>query len=107
MVSLRQLAQQAIDIQDTCNLSGLAKSWGEVQTQLREVMPTIGTQEMNHHPINKMWAYKLYSLACGEPFDPLSAVNFEGAYTWCQEIVARTKCRFCKGDEKATACECI
>lgn len=91
MVSLRQLAQQAIDIQDASNLSGLAKAWGEVQTQLREIMPSIGTRELNKHPINKMWAYKLYSLACGEPFYHEEMDTFSAAYTWCQEQVSKVK----------------
>lgn len=91
MVSLRQLAQQAIDIQDASNLSGLAKAWGEVQTQLREIMPSIGTRELNKHPINKLWAYKLYSLACGEPLDSFTADQVFGeSYNWCKDLVERS-----------------
>jgi len=85
--TLIQLANEAIQIQDASNLSGLVHGWSRAITQLREVMPTADTQTINRHPINKMWAYKVYSLACGEPFHHEEAEKFNMAYQWCREQV--------------------
>lgn len=84
--SLQQLAADAITIQDASNLSGLVYSWAEAMDELREVMPTASTETINRHPINKLWAYKVYSLACGEPLDSAHADQVFGeAYQWCKD----------------------
>lgn len=88
--TLIQLAREAINIQDASNLSGLVHGWGWAITQLREVMPLASTETINRHPISKLWAYKLYSLACGEPLDSMQAdQTFGAAYEWCQVLIKK------------------
>jgi hypothetical protein len=83
--TLADLAQEAIQIQDACNLSGLVHGWSRAITELREIMPTAGTSEINRHPINKLWAYKVYSLACHEDMSDRGYEEFKFAYNWCKE----------------------
>lgn len=63
MKTLPELAQQVLDVQDACNLSGVVHAWSAAITNLRELMPTAGTDAINRHPINKLWADKVAQLA--------------------------------------------
>ena len=58
-IQLQELAKQAIEIQDACNLSGVVHSFSPALTKLREV---IGSG-VNEHPITIVWLDKLNSLA--------------------------------------------
>lgn len=62
MRTLPELAQQVLDVQDACNLSGVVHAWSRAITNLRELMPTAGTDALNRHPINKLWADKVAHL---------------------------------------------
>lgn len=87
--SLKELAQEAITIQHACNLSGLVHAWPGVIESLRSIHPaTLDTTELARHPINKMWAYKIYSLSCGEPYSHKDDQKFNEAYAWCRNQVA-------------------
>lgn len=63
--TLQQAAQEALDVQDACNLSGVLHS---LDTIVREVLwPEatrlgVGTRWINHHPIVSMFLDKLESL---------------------------------------------
>lgn len=67
MRTLKELAQEAIEVQDACNLSGVVHGWHRSMEELCEVLRTnsnfAGTDEINHHPINKLWASKVHDLA--------------------------------------------
>jgi uncharacterized protein (DUF2235 family) len=62
MRTLKELAQEAIDIQNASNLSGLIHGWSRAITELRTYYPSAGTDEINRHPINKLWAAKILDL---------------------------------------------
>lgn len=62
MKTLPELAQEVLAVQDACNLSGVVHSWSRAISSLRELMPTAGTEAINRHPINKLWAAKVADL---------------------------------------------
>lgn len=79
--TLAELAREAIQIQDACNLSGLVHGWGRAVTELRALMPRdVDTRSFNRHPINVLWASKLYDLAAG--------YAVEQAYRECKWLAA-------------------
>ena len=83
--TLAQLAKEAIEIQDACNLSGLVHGWHRSIIELREELGKQGifdTDKINQHPINVMWVSKLADLA---HYDG-SMTKFSFAYDACQEL---------------------
>lgn len=66
MPTLKQLAQEAIRVQDACNLSGVAHGFSRAITALRFALKTEGqpcdTEAVNKHPICIMWVDKLSHL---------------------------------------------
>lgn len=62
--TLNQLAQEAIDVQDACNLSGVVHGWHRAMEDLCTILrESGGTAERNTHPINQLWASKCHDLA--------------------------------------------
>jgi hypothetical protein len=55
--TLAQLAQEALDVQDACNLSGVAQGFGRAMVDLRHVIG--GGDELRAHPITLLWIDKL------------------------------------------------
>lgn len=72
--SVAELAKEVLEVQNACNLSGVVLSWGEAIVDLRNQSPGAGTDTINHHPINVMWAAKVNELVglgfvdCSEAF---------------------------------------
>ena len=60
--TIQQLAQQALDVQDACNLSGVVHGFSRAITELRELFPDKGTDWFNEHPICALWADKIAHL---------------------------------------------
>lgn len=60
--SLPELAREALDVQDACNLSGVVHGFSRAITALRECLPNAGTSEINSHPICVLWADKIAHL---------------------------------------------
>lgn len=61
---LKKLATEALEVQDACNLCGLAQRFGEVMIALnRHPQNTLGTEWVNQHPITRVWLDKFCSLA--------------------------------------------
>ena len=87
MRTIKELAQEAIGVQDACNLSGLVHGWSKAITELREQCPGAGTDTINTHPINVMWASKCRDLAFGkEDFCDETQRQFEHAYVACKRL---------------------
>ena len=65
--TIKQLAQEAIQIQDACNPLGLSKGYAAALTDLRDALAAgglpCGTLEISRHPVNQLWASKLHDLA--------------------------------------------
>jgi len=65
--SIQQLAQEALDVQDACNLSGVVHGFSRAITDLRAVLiqagiMSCGTDVINQHPICVLWADKIAHL---------------------------------------------
>lgn len=59
---MKQLAQESLDVQDACNLSGVVHGFSRAMTALREENPSKGTDWLNEHPICCLWSDKIASL---------------------------------------------
>lgn len=62
MKTLKDLAQDALNVQDACNLSGVVHSFSQALTDLRANLPNAHTEEINQHPIAVMYSSKIQSL---------------------------------------------
>lgn len=63
--TLQQLAREALDVQDACNLSGVVLGFGRSIVRLRRLLEEEGkggTPATNLHPISQLWADKIASL---------------------------------------------
>lgn len=85
-MTIQQAAQEAIDVQDACNLSGVVHSfsriikealWEEARKQGK------GTEWVNQHPIAKMFAEKIAQLSrmdeFGDAYDDCKKLSEDAA----------------------------
>ena len=83
MKTLKELANDAIQMQDACNGFAIANAYGTMMTDLRETLKELGepidTDALRNHPINRLWASKIHDLAGMG----LSNDNYADAYNWC------------------------
>jgi hypothetical protein len=86
--SIRRLAEDAIEVQDACNLSGVAQSFARAIVHLRRYLAAVGedsgTLAVTIHPIVTLWLDKMRDLN-GRP----SAWDFMNAYDECRKIAGR------------------
>lgn len=78
--TLADLAREALQVQDACNLSGVALGFSRAVSRLRELLESeangrVSTDRINRHPVCVLWADKLQSLA---------GAGFSDAYQWAQ-----------------------
>jgi hypothetical protein len=86
--TIKDLAKEAYDVQNACNLSGVVHSFSRVMTDLREIARAEGwegTEKLNTHPVTIMFSSKIASL-CGSE----SAVEFSKAYGWVKDTIGET-----------------
>jgi hypothetical protein len=67
MKTLKELAKEALDVQNACNLCGVAQTFARVMIDLGKHCS--GTDERNTHPITIVWLDKLNSLARIQAFE--------------------------------------
>jgi hypothetical protein len=70
--SLRELAQEAVMVQDASNLSGVVHGFSRAMTELHDIVfsqPGASTDDLNRHPIAQAWAYKIYDLSRADRCD--------------------------------------
>ncbi len=60
--TLADLAREAIEVQNACNLSGVVRTYGEVLSALRDLPECTGTSWINSHPIAVAFADKISDL---------------------------------------------
>ena len=87
MRSLKELAKEAIEVQDACNLSGVIHAWDRAVVELRQLIPNQDTDFYNTHPINQMYASKVHDLTQMGLSDYDS---FAGAYHDCKNLAERS-----------------
>ena len=66
MRTLKEMASEAITIQDACNPLGLTKTFAQVTQDLADQLQERGefsTANICRHPIFRLWASKLHDLA--------------------------------------------
>lgn len=80
MRSMKVLAREALDVQNACNLSGVAKSFANATSDLWDHARAEGhgTEWVNTHPVSVLYADKLASLTGGG-----DAITFNKAYDAC------------------------
>ncbi len=83
MKTIQELAKEAIDVQDACNLSGVARSFARVMSDLRE--HGMGTSEANYHPIARAWIDKMASLAGIQHYTN----EIDHAHQWCLDEIRK------------------
>ena len=77
MRTVKQLMQEALDVQNACNLSGVVHSFARAITDLRENGIT-DTDSIRSHPVCVMYSSKIASMTHSD--DP---VMFSNAYGDC------------------------
>ena len=83
MKTLQQLCQDAINVQDASNLSGVINSFSRTMTDLREILSQdsdFSTDKLNRHSIAIMYSSKIASLTYSELGE-----EFSNAYLFCKD----------------------
>lgn len=86
-MTLAETAQGAMDIQDACNLSGVAHAFSRAMHVLFEESERLheGTEWRNTHPIVTLYLSKLGSLNRG-----YYECDFAKAWAACEELAKQT-----------------
>ncbi len=79
--TMQDLAKEAYQVQNACNLAGVIKGMDRAMMDLRRLEPSLGTSAYNTHPLMVMWADKIASLT-GSQTDTHAVMR---AYNWCGE----------------------
>lgn len=88
MRTLKELAQEALDIQNACNMSGLAHGFGRMMGELCDMR--LDATDRNRHPLTIVWLDKMNSLAGIQIYDGgVSAESklISAAYDWAHKQV--------------------
>lgn len=81
--TLRDLALEALQVQNACNLSGVVHSYSRAMARLWKLLENEGgtsTEKVNTHPIAVMWASKVESLTS------LDYEREHAAFQWAHEL---------------------
>jgi hypothetical protein len=84
--TMQDLVRNALQVQDACNMSGIARSFALDVARLRiliEGMPGFNSDMLSRHPVCVMWSSKIASLTGSE-----IGMRFSRAYDWCQQVGA-------------------
>ena len=76
---LKIAAQDAIAVQNACNLSGVVHAFARAMSAIRE--STNGTEEANRHPVAVLFADKIMDLVGRPDFQ-----EFGNAYSECEAL---------------------
>lgn len=80
--TLAEAAQAAMDVQNACNLSGVAFSFADAMRAVCAFEPNLSTDERNRHPIAVLFISKMESLS-----NATSMTAFSNAWERCEEMV--------------------
>lgn len=81
----KSMAQEALDVQDACNLSGVVHSFSRIITEVRnrlELDGTIGTEAVNRHPVCILFSDKIAHLTGTQMLGNDAVAN---AYRWAHQ----------------------
>ena len=79
----RNIYQEALDVQNAVNLSGVVKSWAEITSLIWDEAHRLGhgTDWVNHHPVNVLFADKCRDLT---DRSQIYAHDYGEAYEECE-----------------------
>ncbi len=83
--TMKQLAEEAIEVQSASNLSGVIHSFSKVMTELRILLnkePEFSTDKLNTHPICVLFSDKIASMTHSG-----RNTSFSIAYNWAKETI--------------------
>jgi hypothetical protein len=89
---MKDLAKDAIAVQDACNLSGVVHSFSKIMTELRVLAQEQGwscTDKINRHPVCILFADKIASLT--SPGSSINPSEFTQAYNWACDLTRVSK----------------
>lgn len=78
----KSMAQEALQVQDACNLSGVVHSFSRIITEVRarlELEGKLSTEVVNQHPVCVLFSDKVAHLTGTQSFGGDSVTN---AYKW-------------------------
>jgi hypothetical protein len=87
---MKELAKEALDVQNACNLSGVVHSFSRAIGDLREIARLEkweSTDKINRHPICILFADKIASLS--SPGSSINGSEFTQAYNWASDKVGQ------------------
>jgi hypothetical protein len=84
--TLVELTNEALLVQDACNLSGVVIAWARAIVDLRIALGSAGTDEINTHFVNVLWADKVAHLTKTQH---LGDDNVYKAYNEAYKVVGR------------------
>lgn len=61
-MTIQQMAQFALSVQNACNLSGVVRAFGEITDSMR-IEHKMDTHTCNYHPVSQLFACKIADLA--------------------------------------------
>jgi hypothetical protein len=84
---LKQLAEEALAIQDACNPLGLTKGFAQATQELADTLRASGqpcdTRAICRHPVFRLWTSKLHDLANMGMSD---TERYSEAYSACKDV---------------------
>lgn len=95
------LAREALNVQDACNLSGVVLGFGRSVLRLRRLLEAEGScssEKLNRHPVCVLWSNKIESMT-GE--------RFSEAYSWVSALISQAEEQKRIAEAKADAMICL
>lgn len=91
MSNLKKAAADALDVQDACNLSGVARRFADALTDVWAEATRLkeGTKFVNQHPISVLFACKIADLAAPGASVDFPSEAFSAAYGECLRLAER------------------
>lgn len=92
--ALKRAAEDAIQVQNACNLSGVVHSFSKI---LKDVLwpaaheQGLGTDWVNTHPISVLFAEKIVDLTGVRPYSSDTYINILAAVQECRQIIAEAE----------------
>lgn len=84
--TMRELCQEALDVQNACNLCGIAQRFAAVMIELGEY--TNGTDERNTHAVAILWIEKMNHLSGIQSFSNAAIdKKIDAAYSFCYDKI--------------------
>jgi hypothetical protein len=84
--TISQLAQDALDVQNACNLSGVVHGFSRAMSDLCQLVS--GTDARNNHPICILWADKIAHLTGTQELGSSVVMR---AYDVCYDLAKQGK----------------